>query len=93
MSVAACIYTKYLMYTIYIFSIKNKNVIYQICVYCNTTGVLLFSFLAIYYHKFRINEKALISPIKADFQSSHEAPRSSLRVMHEHFHPITMLNS
>jgi hypothetical protein len=33
------------------------------------------------------------SPRKADFQSSHEAPRSSLRVMHEHFHPITMLNS
>jgi hypothetical protein len=31
--------------------------------------------------------------VKADFQSSHEAPRSSLRVMHEHFHPITMLNS
>ena len=31
--------------------------------------------------------------LKADFQSSHEAPRSSLRVMHEHFHPITMLNS
>jgi hypothetical protein len=31
--------------------------------------------------------------VKADFQSSHKAPRSSLRVMHEHFHPITMLNS
>ena len=31
--------------------------------------------------------------VKVDFQSSHEAPRSSLRVMHEHFHPITMLNS
>jgi hypothetical protein len=31
--------------------------------------------------------------LKADFQSSHEAPRSSLRVMHDHFHPITMLNS
>ena len=31
--------------------------------------------------------------LKADFQSLHEAPRSSLRVMHEHFHPITMLNS
>jgi hypothetical protein len=31
--------------------------------------------------------------LKADFQSSHEAPRSSLRVMHEHFHPIIMLNS
>ena len=31
--------------------------------------------------------------LKADFQSSHEAPRSSLRVMHEHFHPITMLKS
>ena len=31
--------------------------------------------------------------VKADFQSSHEVPRSSLRVMHEHFHPITMLNS
>ena len=31
--------------------------------------------------------------LKADFQSSHEAPRRSLRVMHEHFHPITMLNS
>ena len=31
--------------------------------------------------------------LKADFQSSHEAPRSSLRVIHEHFHPITMLNS
>jgi hypothetical protein len=30
---------------------------------------------------------------KADFQFSHEAPRSSLRVMHEHFHPIPMLNS
>ena len=30
--------------------------------------------------------------LKADFQSSHVAPRSSLRVMHEHFHPITMLN-
>jgi hypothetical protein len=28
--------------------------------------------------------------LKADFQSSHEAPpRSSLRVMHEYFHPIT----
>ena len=26
--------------------------------------------------------------LKADFQSSHEAPR-----MHEHFHPITMVNS
>jgi hypothetical protein len=33
-----------------------------------------------------------ISSVKADFQSSHEAPRSPLRVMHEHFHPITMLN-
>jgi hypothetical protein len=31
--------------------------------------------------------------LKADFQSSHEAPRSSLRVMHEHFHPMTMLKS
>jgi hypothetical protein len=31
--------------------------------------------------------------LKADFQSSHETPRSSLRVMHEHFHPIAMLNS
>jgi hypothetical protein len=31
--------------------------------------------------------------LKADFQSSHESPRSSLRVMHEHFHPIAMLNS
>jgi hypothetical protein len=31
--------------------------------------------------------------VNADFLSSHEAPRSSLRVMHEHFHPITMLNS
>ena len=31
--------------------------------------------------------------LKADFQSSHEAPRSSLRVMYDHFHPITMLNS
>jgi hypothetical protein len=28
---------------------------------------------------------------KADFQSSHEAPRCEC--MHEHFHPITMLNS
>jgi hypothetical protein len=35
----------------------------------------------------------VFSYLKADFQSSHEAPRSSLRVMHEHFHPITMLNS
>jgi hypothetical protein len=31
--------------------------------------------------------------VKADFQSSHEALCSSLRVMHEHFHSITMLNS
>ena len=31
--------------------------------------------------------------VKAVFQSSNEAPRNSLRVMHEHFHPITMLNS
>ena len=37
--------------------------------------------------------KSRLALIKADFQSSHEAPRSSLRVMHEHFHPITMLNS
>ena len=29
--------------------------------------------------------------LKADFQSSHEAPRCEC--MHEHFHPITMLNS
>ena len=29
--------------------------------------------------------------VKADFQSSHEAPRC--KCMHEHFHPITMLNS
>jgi hypothetical protein len=36
---------------------------------------------------------ALRPQFKADFQSSHEAPRSSLRVMHEHIHPITMLNS
>ena len=35
----------------------------------------------------------MLDCLKADFQSSHEAPRSSLRVMHEHFHPITMLNS
>ena len=34
-----------------------------------------------------------IKPLKGDFQSSHEAPHSSLRVMHEHFHPITMINS
>jgi hypothetical protein len=33
-----------------------------------------------------------VDTLKADFQSSHEAPRSSLRVMHEHFHPIKMLN-
>ena len=30
-------------------------------------------------------------PIKAVFQSSHEAPRCEC--MHEHFHPITMLRS
>jgi hypothetical protein len=29
--------------------------------------------------------------LKADFQSSDEAPRCEC--MHEHFHPITMLNS
>ena len=41
-----------------------------------------------------ISKPCIISTnrLKADFQSSHEAPRSSLRVMHEHFHPITMLN-
>jgi hypothetical protein len=39
------------------------------------------------------NIDAFHTRLKADFQSSHEAPRSSLRVMHEHFHPITMLNS
>jgi hypothetical protein len=37
--------------------------------------------------------KEKLQSLKADFQSSHEAPRSSLRVMHEHSHPITMLNS
>jgi hypothetical protein len=36
---------------------------------------------------------AITDGLKAGFQSSHEAPPSSLRVMHEHFHPITMLNS
>jgi hypothetical protein len=39
------------------------------------------------------NASVAVLGLKADFQSSHEAPRSSLRVMHEHFHPITMLNS
>jgi hypothetical protein len=39
------------------------------------------------------NTQAGMIPVKADFKSSHEAPRSSLRVMHEHFYPITMLNS
>jgi uncharacterized Zn-finger protein len=39
------------------------------------------------------NRFSRLGSLKADFQSSHEAPRSSLRVMHEHFHPIVMLNS
>ena len=41
----------------------------------------------------KVRNAKLRNYLKADFQSSHEAPRSSLRVMHEHFHPITMLNS
>jgi hypothetical protein len=35
----------------------------------------------------------IIAPSWTVIQSSHEAHRSSLRVMHEHFHPITMLKS
>jgi hypothetical protein len=41
---------------------------------------------------FIILHQIILLCLKADFQSSHEAPRSWLRVMREHFHPITMLN-
>jgi hypothetical protein len=44
-------------------------------------------------HTDYVNRKGFNSVLKAVFQSSHKAPRNSLRVMHEHFHPITMLNS
>ena len=41
-----------------------------------------------------LNNKTIVRQVarhvKADFQSSHEAPRCEC--MHEHFHPITMLN-
>ena len=60
------------------------------CAY-NNNKVNFSSISFIYIHIELVNF-ALIT-LKADFQSSHEAPRSSLRVMHEHFHPITMRNS
>jgi hypothetical protein len=69
---------------------KNFRYVQKTSAECNEDSYLAILHLSRVELHCKLQEK--LHRVKADFQSSHEAPRSSLRVMYEHFPPITMLN-